>query len=59
MKEDTAMPKYEVIVDNEWIYEGDYETAEQIAHNYWSDPDFCGSCSLITEEEFYGCEEVS
>ena len=58
MKEDTAMPKYEVIVDNEWIYEGDYETAEQIAHNYWSDPDFWGSCSLITEEEFYGCEEV-
>lgn len=53
------MPKYEVIVDNEWIYEGDYETAEQIAYNYWSDPDFWGSCSLITEEEFYGCEEVS
>lgn len=50
------MARYEVIVDNEWIYEGDYDTAEQIAHNYWSDPDFWGSCSLITEEEFYGCD---
>ena len=49
--------KFEVIVDHEWIYEGDYETAEKIAESYWSDPDFWGSCSLISEEEFYGCEE--
>ena len=46
--------KYEVLVDNEWIYEGNYETCERIAFNYWSDPDFYGNCMLITEEEFYG-----
>lgn len=49
--------KFEVIVDHEWIFEGDYETAEKIAESYWNDPDFWGSCSLISEEEFFGCEE--
>lgn len=48
--------KYEVIVDDEWIYEGNYETCEKIAFNYWSDPEFYGSCSLMSENEFYGIE---
>lgn len=46
--------RWMVIVDNEWIYEGTYEQAEACAENYWSDPDFCGNCSLIPESEFYG-----
>lgn len=46
---------WEVIVDYEWIYEGNYETAEAIANNYWCDPDFWGSCEMIPAEEFYGC----
>lgn len=50
--------KYEVIVDNEWIYEGDYEICEKIALNYWSDPNFFGSCSLLSETEFYGTDEA-
>lgn len=50
--------KYEVIVDNEWIYEGNYEICEQIAFNYWSDPDFLGSCFLLSETEFYGTDET-
>lgn len=49
--------KFEVLVDHEWIYEGDYDTALKIAESYWTDPDFWGSCSLISEEEFYGYEE--
>lgn len=47
---------YEVIVDNEWIYEGAYEVCERIADNYWSDPDFWGSCSIMSEDDFYGVE---
>ena len=46
--------KYEVIVDNEWIYEGGYDVCEKIAFNYWSDPDFYGFCTIMTEAEFYG-----
>lgn len=49
---------WEVIVDNEWVYEGNYEQAEKIAMCYWSDPDFWGNCQMVSEEEFYGCEEV-
>ena len=49
--------KYEVIADNEWIYEGSYEVCEKIAFNYWSDPDFYGFCTIMTEAEFYGEEE--
>lgn len=49
--------RFEVIVDYEWIYEGDYKTALKVAESYWDDPDFWGSCSLISEAEFYGHEE--
>ena len=49
--------KWEVIVDNEWYFEGTYEQAEQVAMNYWSDPDFWGDCRLLSENEFYGIEE--
>lgn len=45
---------WEVVVDNEWIYEGPYEKAEECAMGYWSDPDFWGDCELISEGEFYG-----
>ena len=48
---------FEVIVDHEWIYEGNYETALKIAESYWIDPDCWGSCSLMSADEFYGCEE--
>lgn len=49
--------KWEVIVNNEWIYEGDYETAERIAMEYWADDEFWGDCQMISEAEFYGVEE--
>lgn len=49
--------KWEVIVDNEWYYEGSYEQAEAIAMSFWADPDFLGSCSMMSEAEFYGYEE--
>ena len=52
-----TVKKFEVVVDHEWIYEGDYETALKVAESYWSDPDFWGSCSLVSEEEFFGDEE--
>ena len=55
MKEEEK--KFEVIVGCEWIFEGDYETALKIAESYWTDPDFWGSCSLISEDEFYGHKE--
>ena len=47
---------WNVIVDNEWIYSGDFETAEKIATNYWSDPEFYGDCYMIPDDEFYGEE---
>ncbi len=46
--------KWEVIVDNEWIFEGSYEQAERIAETYWSDPEFMGDLHMMTEDEFYG-----
>ena len=49
--------KWMVIVDNEWIYEGCYEKAEECAMSYWSDPDFWGDCSLVSESEFYGLDD--
>ena len=47
---------WEVIIDGEWYYEGPYESAESVANSFWSDPDFYGSCTFISEEEFYGLE---
>ena len=49
--------KWEVIVDNEWIFEGTYEQAEKIADSYWFDPDFWGDCRMISETEFYGYDD--
>lgn len=49
--------KWEVIVNNEWIYEGNYEQAEELAMGYWADPDFWGDCQMISEAEFYGYDE--
>ena len=51
------MTKWEVIVNNEWVFEGNYEQAEACAMNYWGDPDFWGDCQMMTEAEFYGYEE--
>lgn len=45
--------KREVIIDNEWYFEGTYEQAEKVADSFWSDPDFWGRCSMMSEEEFY------
>ena len=44
---------WEVIVNNEWIYEGNYETAEKIAMSYWADDEFFGDVQMISAEEFY------
>ena len=49
--------KWEVIVNNEWYFEGNYEQAEQVAFSFWSDPDFSGDCLMMTESEFYGEED--
>lgn len=57
MAKENSVELWEVIVDNEWIYEGPYERAEACAMDYWSDPDFFGDCSLISEREFYGLNE--
>lgn len=46
--------KWEVIVDGEWYFEGTYEQAEEVANSFWGDPDFWGSCNMVSEEEFYG-----
>ncbi len=56
MKKEEGIELWEVIVDNEWIYEGTYERAEECAMDYWSDPDFWGDCSLISASEFYGLD---
>ena len=58
MKKNENNERWRVIVDNEWIYEGTYEQAEACAMNYWSDLDFWGDCSLVSEAEFYGYEEA-
>lgn len=50
--------KWELIVDNEWIFEGTYEQVERMASNYWEDPDlFCPDIRIMSENEFYGIEE--
>ena len=48
--------KWEVIVDNEWLFEGTYEQCEEVAMRYWSDDEFWGDCRMISENEFYGYE---
>ena len=48
---------YEVIVDNEWYYEGTFERCCDIVNEIGSDPDFYGCCTMMSEAEFYG-EEV-
>lgn len=48
--------KWEVIVDNEWYFEGTYEQACDVVDNVCSDPDFYGSCYMMSESEFYGEE---
>lgn len=48
--------KWEVIVDGEWYFEGTYERAEEVANEFWSDPDFYGNCRLVSESDFFGYE---
>lgn len=48
--------KWEVIVDNEWLFEGTYEQCEEVAMRYWSDDEFWGDCRMMSENEFYGYE---
>ena len=48
--------RWEVIVDNEWYFEGTYEQACNMVDNICSDPDFYGSCTMMSESEFYGEE---
>ena len=45
---------YEVIVDNEWYFEGTYEQCCDVVDEVFSDPDFCGSCTMMSEDEFFG-----
>ena len=50
--------KYELIVDGEWIAEGDLEQIIEMASGYWSDPDlFCPDIRIMSENEFYGIED--
>lgn len=49
--------KYEVIVDGEWYYEGTFERCCDIVDEINADPDFWGSCYMMSESEFYGSEE--
>ena len=49
--------KYEVIVDNEWYFEGSFERCCDMVDNICADPDFWGSCYMVSEEEFFGIEE--
>ena len=37
---------YDVIVNGEWIFTGEQETALKIADNFWLDEDFFGNCSI-------------
>lgn len=46
--------KYEVIVDNEWYSEGTFEQCCDICNEVNSDPDFWGTCYMVSEEEFFG-----
>ena len=45
---------YEVIVDNEWYYEGSFEKCCDMVDEINADPDFWGSCDMMSEEEFGG-----
>lgn len=45
---------WEVIVDGEWYFEGNYEQAEEVAQSFWGSADFYGDCLLISAREFYG-----
>ena len=49
--------KYEVIVDGEWYFEGTFERCCDMVDNICADPDFYGSCYMMSEAEFYGIEE--
>ena len=50
--------KWELIVDNEWIFEGTYEQVESMALYYWEHPDpVCQDIRILSENEFYGIEE--
>lgn len=57
MKTSSIGQKWELVVDGEWIYEGDYDTCESFAQSYWCDPDFLGNVMMIPENTFYGYEE--
>lgn len=45
---------YEVVVDNEWYFEGSYEACCRIMDSFYGDEDFNGNVCMMTEEEFYG-----
>ena len=45
---------YEVIVDNEWYFEGTYERCCSVVDSFGADDEFCGSVYMMSEDEFYG-----
>lgn len=47
---------YEVIVDNEWYYEGTFESCCDMVNEICGDPCFYGECYMLSEAEFYAEE---
>lgn len=45
---------YELIVDNEWIFEGTFAQCCEMAMNYDEDPYEIHATYIVSEEEFYG-----
>lgn len=46
--------KYEVICDNEWLFEGTFEQCCDMVDRICADDEFYGSCYMMSEDEFYG-----
>lgn len=49
---------WHVIVDNEWYFTGTYEQCCEVVDNVCSDEEFLGSCTMVSDAEFYGYEEA-